>query len=181
MVNEESRRANPVREKSYAFALEVVALCEEARGKKHGVLLRQLLRSGTSIGANVEEAIAGQSHRDFAAKMAIAPKEARECSYWLRLLRDSNSISASRASQLNVACRGAHPPTHRHRENRAAVQVLEFTIQHSTLNIHHCSCSPPAGTGLRSGRAPSRMIPARVRDRSPGARPTTPPPRGIRI
>ncbi len=53
---------------------------------------KQLLRSGTSIGANVEEALAGVSRRDFVAKMSIASKEARETQYWLRLINDSESI-----------------------------------------------------------------------------------------
>lgn len=53
------------------------------------MLSRQLLKSGTSIGANVEEALAGQSRADFVAKMSIASKEAREANYWLRLLKDS--------------------------------------------------------------------------------------------
>jgi four helix bundle protein len=95
---------NPVREKSYAFALEIIRLYEELRGRKNGVLARQLLRAGTSVGANVEEAIAGQTHRDFAAKMAIASKEARECSYWLRLLRDAHAAPSSRVSPLIRDC-----------------------------------------------------------------------------
>jgi len=58
-------------------------------------LSKQLLRSATSIGANVEEALAGQSRADFLSKMSIASKEARESNYWLRLLRDSKAISES--------------------------------------------------------------------------------------
>jgi four helix bundle protein len=80
---------NPIREKSYAFALDVIRLYRHLISKREFVLSRQMLRAGTSIGANVEEALAGQSRRDFVAKMAIASKEARECHYWLRLLRDS--------------------------------------------------------------------------------------------
>ena len=53
------------------------------------VLSKQIIRSGTSIGANLEEALAGQSRKDFISKMAISSKEARETNYWLRLLRDS--------------------------------------------------------------------------------------------
>ena len=53
------------------------------------ILSKQLIRSGTSIGANLEEALAGQSRKDFISKMAISSKEARETNYWLRLLRDS--------------------------------------------------------------------------------------------
>ena len=58
--------------------------------EKEYVLSKQLLRSGTFIGANIEEALAGQSKRDFIAKMSISSKEARETKYWLRLLKESN-------------------------------------------------------------------------------------------
>lgn len=78
---------NIIRDKSFAFAIRVVNLykylCEE---KKEFVLSKQLLRSGTSVGANVEEAIGGQSDKDFVSKLSIAYKEAREIIYWLKLL-----------------------------------------------------------------------------------------------
>ena len=84
---------NVVQTKSYAFAVRIVRLCGQlAEGKKEYVLSRQLLRSGTSIGANVEEAIGGQSRADFIARLAVAYKEARETSYWLRLLRDTGYL-----------------------------------------------------------------------------------------
>ena len=79
---------NPVQDKSYALALAVVRLYPAVRALHGGVLARQMLRAGTSVGANVEEALAGQSRRDFTAKMSIAAREVRECSYWLRLLSD---------------------------------------------------------------------------------------------
>ena len=56
------------------------------------ILAKQLVRSGTSIGANIEEAIAAQSRKDFISKMAISSKEARETNYWLRLIRDVNLL-----------------------------------------------------------------------------------------
>jgi len=72
-----------------------------ASGHEAGAILgNQLLRSGTSIGANVEEALAGQSRRDFAAKMAIARKEARECNYWLRLLRDAVIVETTQLAPM---------------------------------------------------------------------------------
>jgi four helix bundle protein len=80
---------NPVRAKSFAFALEVIELYRELRDRREYVLSRQLVRSGTSIGANVEEALAAQSRNDFLSKMSIASKEARETKYWLRLFRES--------------------------------------------------------------------------------------------
>ncbi|MBJ6723177.1 four helix bundle protein [Geomesophilobacter sediminis] len=78
-----------VKEKSYAFALNVIEFCRLLTEQREFVLSKQLLRAGTSIGANIEEALAGQSRADFIAKMSIASKEARESNYWLRLFRDS--------------------------------------------------------------------------------------------
>ena len=88
MVNEDR---NPVRDKSYAFALRVIGLARRLRQQKEYELAGQLLRAGTSIGANVEEAQAAHNRPDFVAKMSIAAKEARETHYWLRLLRDSKT------------------------------------------------------------------------------------------
>jgi len=79
-----------IREKSFRFALETIEVFKQLQADREFVLSRQLLRSGTSIGANVEEALAGQSRRDFLAKMALASKEARETRYWLTLLQKSN-------------------------------------------------------------------------------------------
>jgi four helix bundle protein len=78
-----------VRQKSFGFALEIISLYKQLSAEKEYVLSKQLLRSGTSIGANIEEAVAAQSRRDFLAKMSIASKEARETRYWLVLLQKS--------------------------------------------------------------------------------------------
>ena len=78
-----------VREKSFAFTPEIISLYKQLQSEKEFVLSKQVLRSGTSIGANIEEALAGQSRRDFLAKMSIASKEARETRYWLVLLQQS--------------------------------------------------------------------------------------------
>ncbi|MEN9599745.1 MAG: hypothetical protein RL596_2064 [Bacteroidota bacterium] len=85
---------NVLLDKSYAFSLKVVKLHIELcnRTKYIYPLSLQLVKSGTSIGANIEEAIGGYSERDFAAKLSISYKEARETRYWLRLLGDSNII-----------------------------------------------------------------------------------------
>jgi four helix bundle protein len=88
---------NLIRDKSYDFALRIIKLCSWLRDKQHYELSNQLLRSGTSIGANVEEALAGHSRRDFLHKMTIASKEARETHYWLRLLRDSEILNESQS------------------------------------------------------------------------------------
>ena len=87
-----------VKQKSYDFALQIIKLCGQLRNAKHFEISSQLLRCGTSIGANVEEALAGQSRKDFFAKMSIASKEARETNYWLRLIKDAG-ISDEQHSQ----------------------------------------------------------------------------------
>src|SRR5881397_877039 len=91
---------NLIRQKSFGFALEVVDLYRELRDLREYVLSKQLLESGTSIGANVEEATAGQSRKDFLAKMAIASKEARETRFWLRLLRESDLVEIDVTAEL---------------------------------------------------------------------------------
>ena len=91
---------NLIQQKSYAFALKVISLYRKLCHANEFVLSKQLLRSGTSIGANVEEAQAGQSRADFISKMSIASKEARESSYWLRLLRDSGTIDKNEVESL---------------------------------------------------------------------------------
>jgi four helix bundle protein len=78
-----------VGEKSFEFSLNVIELYQRLKSKNEFVLSKQLLRSATSIGANVEEALAAQSRRDFLSKMSIASKEARETRYWLRLMKAS--------------------------------------------------------------------------------------------
>jgi len=88
------------KEKSYDFALEIIKLCSSLKEQKHFEISKQLIRSGTSIGANVEEALAGQSRKDFFAKMAIASKEARETNYWLRLIKDSQILEQNQALKL---------------------------------------------------------------------------------
>ncbi|HET7623965.1 MAG TPA: four helix bundle protein [Verrucomicrobiae bacterium] len=79
-----------IHEKSFHFALEIIELYKKLQAEREYVLSKQLLRSGTSIGANVEEALAGQSRKDFLSKMSVASKEAPETRYWLSLLQKSN-------------------------------------------------------------------------------------------
>ena len=74
-----------IKEKSYSFALNIIKLYQRLVSRNEYVISRQILKSGTSIGANVEEALAVQSRADFLSKMSIASKEARETNYWLRL------------------------------------------------------------------------------------------------
>ena len=81
-----------ITERSFKFAVEIICLYKYLINNKEYILSKQILRSGTSIGANVEEAQAGQSKKDFIAKMSIASKEARETNYWLRLLKTTKYL-----------------------------------------------------------------------------------------
>lgn len=94
-----------LREESYAFAIRVVRLnqflCNE---KKEYVLSKQLLRSGTAVGALIKEAEFGQSRADFRNKMTIALKEANESVYWLNLLRDTDYITEKMFQSMSDDC-----------------------------------------------------------------------------
>lgn len=95
------KKDNIIQIKSYDFAVRIVKLYKHlSQEKKEFVLSKQLLRSGTSIGANVEEAIGGQSRKDFYAKLTISYKEARESHYWIRLLNDTEYLTSKEADSL---------------------------------------------------------------------------------
>lgn len=97
------KEGNVVLDKSYLFALRIVKLYGFLREeKKEYHISSQLVRSGTSIGANIEEAMGASSRNDFKAKLEIAHKEARETSYWLRLLRDSSLLGAKAANSMLI-------------------------------------------------------------------------------
>jgi four helix bundle protein len=89
-------------ERSYEFAVRVVCVCREMdkRPDSSKALTNQLIRSGTSVGANIEEAQGSQSKADFISKMSIACKEARETLYWLRLLVDSEIMTEAEMQSL---------------------------------------------------------------------------------
>ena len=89
-----------IEERSFQFALKIIVLVKVLRKQNEYVFADQLLRSATSIGANVTEAGAGQSKRDFIAKMAIASKESRETRFWLRLLKESELLNENIDSYL---------------------------------------------------------------------------------
>ena len=84
-----TEKPNIIKEKTYRFAIDIVNFYKKMIKQNEFILSKQIVRSGTSIGANVEEAVAAQSRKDFISKMAIASKEARETNYWLRLIRDT--------------------------------------------------------------------------------------------
>jgi four helix bundle protein len=96
---------NVLKDKSYAFALRTIKLARYlAEEKKEFVLSKQVLRSGTSIGANIEEAGQAQSKSDFIHKLSISQKESFETDYWIRLLRDSELINPKLANSLLNDC-----------------------------------------------------------------------------
>ena len=91
---------NKILEMSFDFSLQVISLYKILIDKKEFILSKQLLRSGTSIGANIEEATAAQTKKDFITKMSIASKEARETKYWLRLLDQSKLVDIDYSNYL---------------------------------------------------------------------------------
>jgi four helix bundle protein len=97
------KKDNIIQEKTFAFAIRIINLykflCEE---KREFILSKQILRSGTSIGANIEESIGGQSDKDFFAKITIAYKEARETMYWLKLLSATDYLNQEQANSLLI-------------------------------------------------------------------------------
>jgi|SRR5690554_4157077 len=95
---------NVLREKSYSFALKIVQLAKELNEHKEYILSKQVLRSGTSIGAMVREAEYAQSKADFISKLSIALKEANETDYWLSLLKDSEYIKEEVFFELSNRC-----------------------------------------------------------------------------
>ena len=95
-----------IRDRSFQFSLEIIKLYNFLKFTKNEfVLSKQLLRSGTSIGANVREALRGQSRADFISKMSIALKEAEETEYWLELLTMSNYLDNYKENSLATECR----------------------------------------------------------------------------
>ncbi|MGX7666243.1 four helix bundle protein [Flavobacterium pedocola] len=86
---------NLIANKTFEFALTIIHLSVQLKKENEFIISKQLMRCGTSIGANVEEAIAAQSKKDFISKMSIASKEARESKYWLRLLDKSEITKIS--------------------------------------------------------------------------------------
>ena len=101
----DEKKDNPAAEKSFSFALRIVKLYRHLSDKeKEFVLSKQVLRSGTSIGANVEESLGAQTPADFQTKISIAYKEALETSYWLRLLNASKFITDKQFNSIYSDC-----------------------------------------------------------------------------
>ncbi len=88
-----TEKDNLIQKKSFDFALKIISLYKELIEQKEYIISKQLIRSGTSIGANIEESLGGQSKKDFVHKMTISLKESRETRYWLNLLKESNLVN----------------------------------------------------------------------------------------
>ena len=98
-MNSELKKENVILDKSFIFALNIISVYKKLIDEKEFILSKQLLRSGTSIGANVNESISAVSRKDFLNKLAIALKEARETKYWLLLL-DKSKLSKQNLNNL---------------------------------------------------------------------------------
>ena len=99
------KEGNVILEKSMDFAVRIVRLCRYLNDEKcENVMSKQLLRSGTSIGANAHEAVYGQSKNDFIAKMSIALKEASETEYWLKILYRTEYLSKEAYESIQKDC-----------------------------------------------------------------------------
>jgi four helix bundle protein len=97
----EKRQEKDIGARTFAFAARSVRLCRSIeKSAVNRVLIGQFLRAATSVGANVEEAQAGQSRADFLSKLCIACKEAREANYWLRLLAETEIVPRQRIADL---------------------------------------------------------------------------------
>lgn len=112
---------NTIKDLSFNFALKVLKLYKELMKENEFIISKQLLRSATSIGANVHEASAASSKKDFANKMAIASKEARESYYWLDLLDKGEVVRISLEEYIN--------------DNLEIIRVLTAIVKTSQNNI----------------------------------------------
>ena len=98
-------KTNPIRDRSFELSNEVVLLHQYlTESKREFIMSKQLLRAGTSVGANTEEAIGGQSKQDFCHKMNIAYKEARETMYWLKVLTSTGYVTSEQSKTAMSKC-----------------------------------------------------------------------------
>lgn len=95
---------NALKQKSFSFTVDIVKICMSLQEKREFILSKQLLRSGTAIGALVEEANQTESRADFIHKLSISNKEANEAQYWIRLLIDSDVLDSAKGEVLLKKC-----------------------------------------------------------------------------
>jgi four helix bundle protein len=118
---EQNKEKSLIKKRTYEFALRIIDLYRMLISANEYVLSKQLLKAGTSIGANVEEAIAGQSRADYLSKMSIASKEARESNYWLRLIKDSKILESHDVDALLA-------------ESSEIIRILTSIVKTTSLN-----------------------------------------------
>lgn len=105
-MKNEKMKNNPLKDKSYAFAIRIVKLSQYLQiEKREFVLSKQVLRSGTAVGALIREGEFGQSKADFISKMSISLKEANETEYWLCILKDTNYMEEKIFLSLQSDCK----------------------------------------------------------------------------
>jgi four helix bundle protein len=92
----------PIYQKSHLFSLQVIELYKVLQNQKEVIISKQLLASATSVGANIHEASAANSRKDFINKMSIASKEARESKYWLEIVKDSQLVNYDLDNLINL-------------------------------------------------------------------------------
>lgn len=116
---------NNILSKAFDFSVRVIKLYQHlTKEQKEYVLAKQLLRSGTSIGANINEAQAGQSKADFVAKMSIASKEARETKYWLDLLCETDYLNKSQPHVVSLL-----------EQSKELIKILTSIVKSAQTNI----------------------------------------------
>ncbi len=118
-----AEKENIIQAKTFAFARKIISLYMQLKNEREYVISKQLLKAGTSIGANVEEAIAAFSKRDFVHKMNIAQKEARETKYWLKLLSETNIVTSNSEKLLA--------------EIEEIIRILTAIVKSSQSNINN--------------------------------------------
>ncbi|WP_431371047.1 four helix bundle protein [Kordia sp.] len=104
MKNKKKESKSIIADKAYAFALLIISIYKELKTQNEFILSKQIIRSGTSIGANINEAISAESKKDFVHKLSISLKESRETKYWLNLLKDSDYIDQETYNKSNKYC-----------------------------------------------------------------------------
>jgi four helix bundle protein len=124
------KKENVIVNKTFSFSLKTIELYKELVKNKEYVISRQILKSATSIGANVEEANAGQSKKDFVTKMSISSKEAKETKYWLRLLDHSKIINYDYTELLGDI-------EEINKILTSIIKTSQESIQHSSFKIQH--------------------------------------------
>lgn len=116
-------KENKITDRSYKFAIDIISMVKKMpKDIASVVLARQVIRSGTSVGANVEEAQGASSKKDFINKMNISKKEARETKYWLRLIKDSSIIQEEEVNNLI-------------NESNELISILTAIVKTSTHNL----------------------------------------------